>query len=82
MKKNRDVRVRYTHPAIPPIGIKVNEVYKIGDLLDIYEVNDLIKVMFTPIDTTWKKLDDKSIKRNKIEETEVKDLKVIDEKRD
>lgn len=84
MKKFREIRVRYTHPAIPPIGIKTNEVYKVGNLLDTYEFNDLIKVMFTPIDTTWDKLEEKSIKRDankyKDKEVVVEDLEVLDER--
>ena len=80
MKKLKEIRVRYTHPAIPPIGIKTNKVYKVGDLLDVYESNDFIRVMFTPIDTTWDKLDNKNIKKSKVKENIVEDLEALDER--
>ena len=80
MKKFREIRVRYTHPAIPPIGIKANKVYKVGDLLAIYESNDFIRVMFTPINITWDMLDNKNIKKSKVKENIVEDLKVLDER--
>ena len=62
MKKFKDVKVKYTHPAIPPIGIEVGTTYIVGDLISKYESDDLIESMFTPIGLTWKKLRDKNDK--------------------
>lgn len=57
------VEVRYSSPAFPPYGIKVNKVYLFdkdskGYFLcsvknKIYMELDEIKMLFSPVDKTW-----------------------------
>lgn len=77
MEKFRDIRVKYNHPAIPPIGIKLNYVYTVGYLIDNYSLSDLsIKTMFIPVGCKWKDLEEKASKRSK---REVKIEEISDE---
>lgn len=63
--------MKYNHPAIPPVGIKLNCVYTVGYLIDNYDIKS-IKTMFAPIDCKWEDLEEKPLKKDnkkvKIEE--------------
>lgn len=70
MKNFRDIRVKYNHPAIPPLGIRMDIVYTVGYLIDTYDLGNSIKILFTPIETTWDELESKNNKKTKIKEVE------------
>lgn len=74
MKEFKDIVVKYTHPAIPPMGIKVGATYTVGHLIGECSLDNSIKVMFTPINTTWEKLMSRSVKKNKVKEIVVEDV--------
>ena len=81
MDKLQDVRVKYTHPAIPPVGIDINKGYLFADLIDNYKLdNQVIKTLFKPIDTTWDKLENKNSKKSVYKEVATEDLDLIDER--
>lgn len=74
MKNFRDIRVRYNHPAIPPVEVKINTTYVVGYLIDNYKFNDeFIKTVFKPIDCNWSDLEKRQSKKNKKEIEEVID---------
>lgn len=70
MEKFRDIRVKYNHPAIPPVGVGLGKVYTIGYLIDNYNLNELsIKQMFIPVEGKWEDLENKQPKIRKREMT-------------
>ena len=79
MEKLRDIRVRYTHPAIPPIGIKPNGVYDVGYLVNTYKLDETIKVMFTPVDTAWEELEGRNNKKNKEKKNVAENLEITND---
>ena len=79
MEKFRDTRVRYNHPAIPPVGISINTTYVVGYLVDSCGFNyKFIKTVFEPIDCNWNDLDKKQSKKNKKEVKEIETEEVND----
>lgn len=60
------VKIRYTCAAVPPQGISVSAVYDCGKDKEGFYIQkssgskqyidvDLLKMLFTPVDTDWKK---------------------------
>ena len=65
MDNFKEIRVKYNHPAIPPMGVKLNCIYIVGYLIDNYKLDDLaIKTMFTPVDCNWDELEKKKDNKN------------------
>lgn len=56
----------YSHPAVPPTGIKVNEPYEFEYLEGLFGL-DMIKIMFNPVNFEWDEIEskDKIVKINK-----------------
>lgn len=60
------VEVKYSSPAYPPYGIKVNKTYSFEKTSEGYVLSDVknkfvmeldeIKMLFTPIDKTWEEI--------------------------
>lgn len=74
------VEVRYSSPAYPPYGIKVNKTYSFEKTSKGYVLSDVkknfvmeldeIKMLFTPIDKTWDEVlkVSKSVKKEETKE--------------
>ena len=78
MNNYTDIRVRYTHPAIPPVGIEVGKVYIVEHLVDNYKLDEsAIKTLLTPVDTTWDKLEGKQTKKIKNKEVTKEELEIV-----
>lgn len=75
---NKDIRVKYNHPAAPKDDILLNKVYSIDELISKYNYDlEYIKMAFSPLDGNWddsieKQVDEpkkfKSTKKDKVED--------------
>lgn len=89
MNKFKDVKVIYSNPAQPPLGLKLNVTYTIDfdgkyyvkDLISnskVYVGLDLIKALFSPINKSWDDLEVKEVKDKIVEkEDNFNDFKPI-----
>lgn len=67
----KNVKIKYSSPARPPVKIDIDKVYTVEYIQKNFNISDdLLRAMFSPIDTTWEKLDgkNKKIKLNKVED--------------
>lgn len=75
-----DLIVKYSSPAMPPFKIDINKKYTIKYLKDNYGLNDnLLKKLFSPVDGSWKDLEQKKDKKNKKAENKEEIDIIIDE---
>lgn len=66
MKIPYDLVVKYSSPAISPFKIDINKEYTVKYLKNNYGLNDnLLKILFNPVDGSWEDLEQKDNKKNK-----------------
>lgn len=52
------MKVKYSHPAVPPQGINISDIYEIELLLKLGLTKDMIDMLFTVVE------EKKEIKKN------------------
>ena len=76
IKDLKGIKVKYTSVALPPFPININSIYEVvnyDNKIFIRNGNykmqideDTLKLYFSPINTTWNKIEEKENRNNKI----------------
>ncbi len=64
--------IKYSHAAIPPVGIVVGQVYKIDEVKNMGLGMEDIKMLFSPVNGEWE--------QPKVEKAEPKKSAKLEEK--